>query len=30
MIKYNAVVVEVGHALCAAKNTFTKPTVLQN
>ena len=27
MIKYNDGVVEVGHALCAAKYAFTKPTI---
>ena len=26
MIKYNAGVVKVDHALCAAKNAFAKPT----
>ena len=28
MVKYNDGVVEVGHALCAAKNTFTKSSIL--
>ena len=27
MIEYNAGAVEVGHALCAAKNTFTKSSI---
>ena len=30
MIKYNDGVVEVGHVLCATKNAFIKPTVLQH
>ena len=28
MIKYNDGAMEVGHALCAAKNTFTKSSIL--
>ena len=29
MIKYNDGAVEVGHALCAAKNTFIKSSTLK-
>ena len=28
MIKYNAGAEETGHALCTAKNAFTKPTIV--